>query len=115
MTEGPPVVKQSGQGTEQMRNRSPLPGTKDLKCVPLPQVEAALSLALTGDYGCVAGQPKLSRGKQTLPPSPVIQENGCVLAKPHLLGHCLPRYGCCDTKVQQGQELCINLGQCLKS
>lgn len=57
---GFPVGKQSGQGAEQMRNRSPLLGNKDLKCVLLPQVGAALSLALTGDHSCMADHGKLS-------------------------------------------------------
>lgn len=60
VTEGLPVVKQSGQGTEQMRNRSSLPVTKDFKCIPLPQVNTVHSLALTGDHSCVADHPKLS-------------------------------------------------------
>lgn len=55
VTEGLPVVKQSGQGAEQLRNRSPLPGTKDLKCVLSPRVFAALSLALAGDHSRMVG------------------------------------------------------------
>lgn len=60
VTEGLPVVKLSGQGAEQMRNRSSPPGIKDRNCIPLPQVDAALSLALTGNHSCVADHPKLS-------------------------------------------------------
>lgn len=43
-----------------MRDRPSLPGTKDLNCIPLPQVAATLSLVLTGDHSCMADHPKLS-------------------------------------------------------
>lgn len=51
------------QGSTQVPSgitESPLPVTKDLKSVLLPQVGAALSLAFTVDHSCRTNHPKLS-------------------------------------------------------